>query len=628
MLSNKQKYFLSMFPYPTGTLHVGHWRVYSFILLFKNYYELLGEESFCPMGWDALGLPAELAAIKNKIEPSVWTKDNIEQMKEDFKKFNFDFSSFEMSTLDETYYFFEQQIFIKMFDLGLVYFDTKLMPFCSNCNTVLSSEQSINNACWRCENTTSEKKTEQVFIKITNFAKELYDSIDDLNWDHEVKARQKRWIGEYLIPCKYNNSYFLIPENKLIKYSKTEINILDSSEGYDKFQTTEKLCYLQFQTYLKDWCISRQRSWGVPVPLINCPECGVFSDLNVEFKIPKYTIGIFSKEYTDVQCKFCFKKAKRISHTLDTFFASSWYMYRFPELKNFKQPFSNKDIGVDLYVGGIEHATMHLIYTRFFELFFKKTGMINIEQKVLNNFKVVGIVLNQSIFCLTCNSYLKQNDLCGHENYEFKLEKMSKSKLNGVNLTELTKNFNPEIIKLYILASCPISKSLIWDDKNLLAYKNLYMKLTVLFKLNSEFSQELEELINLFKYYLDLSIQQCDGFNALISYFFKFINTKTLGDFTQKKKILCYLFIYSPILAELINKENNFNIVFMNSFASLSFKKQYLFTIIYKQKFLFKIESIKLDFNKEDLFLYCANNFINLPNYNNIIFNRFTIVLI
>ncbi len=179
---NKEKYYcLAMFPYPSGRLHMGHVRNYTIGDVIARYQRMLGKNVLQPMGWDAFGLPAENAAIKNNVAPAKWTRANIDYMREQLKKLGLAYDwSRELATCDPSYYKWEQWLFTRLFEKGLVYKKVSLVNWCPNDLTVLANEQVVDGCCWRCDTPVERKEIPQWFMKITAYADELLDSLDQL----------------------------------------------------------------------------------------------------------------------------------------------------------------------------------------------------------------------------------------------------------------------------------------------------------------------------------------------------------------------------------------------------------------------------------------------------------------
>ncbi|MDR2676893.1 MAG: leucine--tRNA ligase [Endomicrobium sp.] len=197
--SEKKKYYcLSMFAYPSGNLHMGHIRNYSIGDIFARFYRMKGRNVLHPIGWDAFGLPAENAAIKNNIHPAKWTRQNIYHMRKQFKSLGISYDwSKEFATCDPEYYKWNQWFFIKMWEKGLIFRKNALVNWCSSCATVLANEQVLNGMCWRCDGRIENINLKQWFIKITNYADELFEGHKYLvEWPKQVLLMQKKWIGK------------------------------------------------------------------------------------------------------------------------------------------------------------------------------------------------------------------------------------------------------------------------------------------------------------------------------------------------------------------------------------------------------------------------------------------------
>jgi len=191
-------YLLEMFPYPSGRIHMGHVRNYTIGDVIARFKRMQGFNVIHPMGWDAFGLPAENAAIKNKTHPAKWTYENIEYMKNQLKRMGFSYDwDREIATCRPEYYRWEQLIFLKMYERGLVYQKVTTVNWCETCQTVLANEQVIDGACWRCDNPVNPREMNGWFFKITAYVDELLDFCDKLpGWPEKVLTMQRNWIGK------------------------------------------------------------------------------------------------------------------------------------------------------------------------------------------------------------------------------------------------------------------------------------------------------------------------------------------------------------------------------------------------------------------------------------------------
>ncbi|VEU75290.1 Leucine--tRNA ligase [Mycoplasmopsis maculosa] len=549
-----KKYILSMFPYPSGNIHMGHARNYTIGDTLARFYRRKGFNVLHPFGWDAFGLPAENAAIKNNIHPKDWTYKNIESMNANLKTLGLSFAwNYELYTCEEDYTRWEQLIFIKMWEKGLIYRKKSPLNWCEKDQTVLANEQVINGLCWRCDEKVVQKDMDQYYLKITEYAKELQNDLETLkdHWPDKVLMMQKNWINyqegykaEFLVKdfnnkidifvanknelekidfIAINANHILIDElisNKILNkidieqienikmnanmknfadklsfklpikiYLKDNKNILfdvyitdfaslgsknnsiiintNKLQSYEKFaeynniEINNKQLELNLNSLekdekinLQDWGISRQRYWGTPIPMIHCDKCGIVPEKEnrlpvllprkVEFTGNGNPLNT-NKEWAVVNCPSCNNKAKRETDTFDTFFESSWYFLRYttpPELRD-KVVLDEKSIkywqNVDEYIGGIEHAILHLLYARFFTKVMADLGYINFREP-FKNLLTQGMVLKDG-------------------------SKMSKSKGNVVTPSEIIEKFGADTTRLFILFAAPPTKELEWSNE-------------------------------------------------------------------------------------------------------------------------------------------------------------------
>ncbi|NSW89607.1 MAG: leucine--tRNA ligase [Firmicutes bacterium] len=197
--SQKPKYYvLEMFPYPSGKLHMGHVRNYSIGDVVARFKRMEGYNVLHPMGWDAFGLPAENAAIKNNVPPDSWTRSNIDNMRKQLKELGISYDwDREVTTCQPDYYKWTQWMFLQMYKNGLAYKKKANVNWCSSCATVLANEQVVNGKCERCHTEVGKKDLEQWFFRITKYAQRLLDDIERLEgWPEKVKVMQQNWIGK------------------------------------------------------------------------------------------------------------------------------------------------------------------------------------------------------------------------------------------------------------------------------------------------------------------------------------------------------------------------------------------------------------------------------------------------
>ena len=195
-LEKEKFYCLCMFPYPSGRLHMGHVRNYTIGDVISRYQRMQGKNVLQPMGWDAFGLPAEGAAIKNKMAPAQWTRENITYMKHQLKLLGFGYDwTRELATCDPDYYRWEQWMFTRLYEKGLAYRDKAIVNWDPVENTVLANEQVIDGKGWRSGATIERRELPQWFLRITNYCEGLLSGLDNLEWPEQVKVMQRNWIG-------------------------------------------------------------------------------------------------------------------------------------------------------------------------------------------------------------------------------------------------------------------------------------------------------------------------------------------------------------------------------------------------------------------------------------------------
>ena len=196
--NTKEKFYcLSMLPYPSGKLHMGHVRNYTIGDVIARYQRMQGKNVLQPMGWDAFGMPAENAAIANQVPPAEWTAGNIKEMRRQLKQLGFAYDwQRELATCHPDYYRWEQWFFAKLFKKGLAYRKSAEVNWCETDQTVLANEQVVDGCCWRCGKPVTRREMAQWFIRITAYAQELLDGIDQLEgWPEQVRTMQRNWIG-------------------------------------------------------------------------------------------------------------------------------------------------------------------------------------------------------------------------------------------------------------------------------------------------------------------------------------------------------------------------------------------------------------------------------------------------
>ena len=598
MDTTKPKYYaLEMFPYPSGKLHMGHVRNYSIGDVIARFRTMEGYNVLHPMGFDSFGMPAENAAIKNKVHPAEWTYANIANMEKQQRALGLAYDwDREVITCREDYYRWTQWLFELFYKKGLAYKKKASVNWCDTCGTVLANEQVEDGKCWRCKSEVHKKDLAQWFFKITDYADELLADLDKLpGWPERVKTMQANWIGrseglEFRLPAPALDAEIpvyttrpdtvfgmtfvaLAPEHPLVekicavsdkaeeirafcarvkkqsdiersssesekegiytglcctnpfngeqveiwvtnyvlfeygtgavmavpsedqrdwmfaeKYGirkiltirpkDGELRLEDMTAAYTekegilinsgKFTGMEMHAAMQAimdeaeaQGYgkrrvnyrLRDWLISRQRYWGAPIPIINCPKCGevLVPEAELPVRLPEdvsFEQGAVSplsssEHFLHCKCPKCGGDATRETDTMDTFICSSWYYYRYADPENTERPFDRDKVNywapVDQYIGGIEHAILHLLYARFFTKVLRDAGMLDFDEP-FTNLLTQGMVIKDGA-------------------------KMSKSLGNVVSPEEIIDRYGADTARLFILFAAPVDRDLDWSDQ-------------------------------------------------------------------------------------------------------------------------------------------------------------------
>jgi len=652
--SKPKFYALSMFPYPSGNLHMGHVRNYTITDVIARVRRMQGYRVLHPMGWDAFGLPAENAAIDRGIHPAKWTYQNIDQMRSQLQQLGLSYDwDREVATCSPDYYKWTQWSFIQFLKAGLAYQKEAAVNWDPIDQTVLANEQvDSEGKSWRSGAKVERKLLKQWFLKITEYADELLQDLDKLpGWPERVRLMQENWIGKSTgakvvfkteqgddlevfttRPDTLWGATFMVlsPEHPLVEKlttdeqtaaiaayqaeaaAKSDIDRTDEGKektgvwtgsyainpvndtkipiwiadyvlmGYGtgaimavpahdqrdfefarKFnlevrvvvqpegdtldgatmaeawpgegvmvhsgpldgtpagkgegQSVQKaIAWLekagkgsgQDNFRLRDWLISRQRYWGVPIPVIHCPSCGtvpvpdeqlpVELPENVEFSgrgaSPLSQLG----DWVNVPCPTCGEAAKRETDTMDTFIDSSWYFLRFTDANNdgaiFDSAKANDWMPVDQYVGGIEHAILHLLYSRFFTKVLRDRGLIAIDEP-FNRLLTQGMVQNITYKNPKTGKYIPIDQITDIEHpvdpatgdpLEGFYEKMSKSKYNGVAPQDVLAKYGADTARMFILFKAPPEKDLEWDDADV---EGQYRFLNRVWRLVTEFAE-------------------------------------------------------------------------------------------------------------------------------------------
>jgi len=555
-------YYLTMFPYPSGDLHMGHVEIFSIHDALVRQKRMTGARVFNPIGWDAFGLPAENAARKRGADPRAWTYANIEEQAASIVRLGYAFDwSARLHTCDPEYYRWTQWIFLQLYRAGLVDRREGLVNWCPGCETVLANEQVIDGACERSGDPVVRRPLVQWYLRITDYAQELLDGLDQLDWPERVKAMQRNWIGrsegatitftvagsgeafdvyttrpdtiygatyvvfapehplviakmgddpayqafvdevarrseierlttvagrsdkrgvrlsfdvvnpatgeqvpayaaDYVltdygtgvimaVPCSDQRDLDFarqhgLPVRVIVAPTAPEgadVPVLDpatmteaysgpatmvASGPYDGLSTSEAAVRIvddlaargvaqrSVRYRLRDWLVSRQRSWGAPIPVVHCPACGavpvpehelpvVLPD-DLDFDVKGSPLDLHPTwKYTT--CPACGQPATRDTDTMDTFVDSSWYFLRYLAPDDDRQPWprelADRMLPVAQYTGGVEHAVLHLLYSRFVVKALRDAGHLGVGepfQALLNQGQVIldGAAMSKS----------------------------------------------------------------------------------------------------------------------------------------------------------------------------------------------------------------------------------------
>lgn len=416
--SDKPKYYaLIEFPYPSGDgLHVGHIRSNTAIDVIARKRRAEGYNVLYPIGWDAFGLPTENFAIKTGTAPQIVTKKNTDTFRKQLKSLGFSFDwSREINTTDPEYYRWTQWLFLQFFKHGLAYKKKMAINWCPKDKIGLANEEVIDGKCERCGTAVEQKDKEQWMLAITKYADRLDRDLADLDFVEQIKLAQKNWIGK---------------KEEMVDGKKvTTFNI-------------------------HDWVFSRQRYWGEPIPLVHCAKCGIVPvpEKDLPLMLPKVKNYVPTDtgesplasidKWVNTKCPQCGGDAKRETDTMPNWAGSSWYFLRYADAKN-SSAFADMEkmkywMPVDWYNGGMEHATLHLLYSRFWNEFLFDIGLVPTSEPYKKR-TAHGMILAENG------------------------EKMSKSKGNVVNPDSIVKTFGADTLRVYEMFMGPFDQAIAWN---------------------------------------------------------------------------------------------------------------------------------------------------------------------
>jgi len=494
--STKKKFYaLDMFPYPSGSgLHVGHPEGYTATDIISRMKKMQGYEVLHPMGWDAFGLPAEQYAIQTGNSPKEFTKKNISVFREQLDSLGFSFDwTRELNTTDPEYYKHTQWMFTEMYKKGLAELKEIEANWSPSLNTVLSneevSEDENGNLIGERDGLPVEKKLmKQWVIKITSYIDKLFDGLENLDWPDSVKRLQKNWF----------------------------------------FEQDEKGNYDRNQIHLRDWIFARQRYWGEPFPIIHLEngETYLVPKEQLPLVLPEIKNYKFSKDGKPalsnakdwIEVEINGIKGERDLNTMPQWAGSCWYYIGYilkdgNKYLDLKDPESkkrlNKWLPVDLYIGGQEHAVLHLIYARFWHMFLVDLGLIDVKEPFKKLFNQ-GMILGPDGL------------------------KMSKSKGNVINPNNIVDKYGADTLRLYEMFMAALDDDKPWQENGLESSRNWLNRVYRLFTEVVEFGEPNNELKVKYNEMIEdvTNLYEQLKFNVAISKLMIFINE------TYKSKII------------------------------------------------------------------------------------------
>ena len=626
--SRPKYYVLEMFPYPSGRIHMGHVRNYTMGDVVARFKRARGFNVLHPMGWDAFGMPAENAAMEQKVHPGAWTYENIDTMRRQLKMMGLSLDwSKELATCHPGYYRQEQKMFLAFLENDLVYKRTSWVNWDPVDQTVLANEQVIDGCGWRSGAPVEKRELNQWFFRITAFADDLLSALKGLDrWPAKVRTMQENWIGRseglrvgfslegrdeplqifttrhdtifgasfcaisadhplasalaeddpelaaFIEECHRMGTSEAVLEQAekkgydtgikarhplidgrtlpvyvanfvLMEYGtgavygcpahdqrdldfarKYELDVIpvvipedadpeqfaiadeaytgegvhansdfingldipDAKEAVARKLEQAGIGRREINFRLRDWGVSRQRYWGCPIPVVDCPTCGTVpvpeKDLPIElpddidFDQPGNPLDRHPT-WKHVDCPRCGGAAERETDTLDTFVESSWYFARFCSPRD-EEPVDRASVDywlpVDQYIGGIEHAILHLLYSRFFTRAMQKCGYLGVSEPFAGLF-TQGMVCHET-YRAESGEWLMPTEITRDEDGALtrlgstdgvtvgRSEKMSKSKKNVVDPEDIIGTYGADTARWFMLSDSPPERDLEWTD--------------------------------------------------------------------------------------------------------------------------------------------------------------------
>ncbi len=498
--NHKEKFYvLDMFPYPSGAgLHVGHPEGYTATDIVARYKRLNGFDVLHPIGWDAFGLPAEQYAIKTGNHPKGFTDKNIKNFKRQIQElgFSYDYDK-EVNTTDPKYYKITQWIFKQMYKKGLAEIKEIEVNWCQELGTVLANEEVLTTedgmkVSERGEFPVVKKPMKQWVLKITNYADKLLEGLEKVDWPNSLISLQKNWIG------------------KETKNGKTTY-------------------------HLRDWIFARQRYWGEPFPVAFDEEGNVLLIDDVvelpdmeEIKSSGNGESPLANNTEWLHFEQDGKKYRRDTNTMPQWAGSSWYYlayilknedgtYLDIESKKAKERFK-KWLPVDLYIGGQEHAVLHLLYARFWH-------------KVLFD---LGIVPTEEPF----HKIVNQGMILGTDG-----QKMSKSKGNVINPDDIVEELGADTLRVYEMFMGPLVDTKNWSTESIKGIRKWIERVTKVYELKPIASKTTSEFNKLVKE-LTKDLEELK-FNTAISKMMVYINAVYKAGGTSKEELKQFAIMFS-----------------------------------------------------------------------------------